>query len=280
MTGRKIINYFIGLMLLIMSTEQAWSGQDFRQRISDNQQITVDEIESDVEAEIEFGREVAARILGKYRLGSNYQLTKYITLVGRSIAINSNRPELQFYFGVIETNQVNAYTAPGGYVFVTRGALNIMKSEDELAAVLAHEIAHVTQMHIVNELNIKGSEQGLSAGLARMLGGATATARVAFSQVVDQAVTLLFDKGLKKKDEFEADQVGTMLALSAGYDPTALYRYLDRVRQVKAKQLRVVNQTHPPFGQRLNLLARLIRTEGLSKVKGSITQTRFGRYIQ
>lgn len=280
MIVRKLIPYSTGILLTLVSVTQAFAGQEFRSRLSDNQQVTVDEIESDVEAEVEFGREVAARILGKHKLGSNFQLTKYVTLVGRSLALNSNRPELQFHFGVIESDQVNAYTAPGGYVFVTRGALKLMKDEDELAAVLAHEIAHVTQMHIVKELDIKGVEQGLSAGLTRLLSGATDTARVAFSQAVDQAVSLLFDKGLKQNDEFEADQVGTMLALSAGYDPSALYRYLDRVRLVKGEQLMVVNQTHPPFDQRLFALAKLIRDEGLSGVKGSVVQTRFGRFIQ
>lgn len=272
--------YLLSLLLLLISIGPASSGQDFRKRPSANQQVTVEEIESDVEAEIEFGREVAARILGKYKLSNNYQLTKYITLVGRSIALNSSRPELHFHFGVIDTDQVNAYTAPGGYVFVTQGALKLMKSEDELAAVLAHEIAHVTQLHIVKELDIKGVEQGLSAGLTRLFAGATDTARVAFSQAVDQAVSLLFDKGLKQHDEFEADQVGTMLSLSAGYDPSALYRYLDRVSRVKAKQLMVVNQTHPPFKLRLYELAKLIRDEGLSSIKGGVTQTRFGRYIR
>ena len=280
MNNTKPIGYFLALLLMLSLSGHGSAGQDFRQRLSHNQQASVDDIESDVQAEIEFGREVAARILGKHKLVGDYQLTKYINLVGRSIAVNTNRPELEFYFGVIETDQVNAYTAPGGYVFITRGALKIMQSEDELAAVLAHEIAHVTQMHIVNELDIKGTEQGLSAGLTRLLGGATDTARVAFSQAIDQAVSLLFDKGLKQKDEFEADQVGTMLALSAGYDPSALYRYLGRVRHAKARQLTVVKQTHPPFEQRLVALATLIRAESLNGVKGTITQSRFGRYIQ
>ncbi|HWR72808.1 MAG TPA: M48 family metalloprotease, partial [Nitrospirota bacterium] len=86
-------------------------------------------VEEDVAAEIEFGREVAARIIGRYGLYQNTAVTKYVNLVGKVVAMNANRPELEFRFGVLNTDQVNAYAAPGGYVFVTRGALAKMQDE-------------------------------------------------------------------------------------------------------------------------------------------------------
>ena len=277
MMWTKLFTVFI---LVFTLTDSAMAAQSFRQRASADQLLTPEDIESDVKAEIEFGRVVAARILGKYKLSNDYKLTKYITLVGRSLALNSNRPELIFHFGVLETKDINAYTAPGGYVFVTRGALSLMKDENELAAVLAHEIAHVTEMHIVEELDIKGTNSGVGGGLARLLGSAAETTRVAFEQVIDKAVSLLFREGLNKLDEFEADQVGAMIAANSGYDPSALYRYLQRVKQYKGEQTAIVSRTHPSFNDRLIELANLSKEENLSGLKSRININRFNDIVK
>ena len=271
---------FSVLVLAVLLVNSSMAAQSFRQRASADQLLTPEDIESDVKAEIEFGRVVAARILGKFKLNEDYKLTKYITLVGRSLALNSNRPELIFHFGVLQTKDINAYTAPGGYVFVTRGALDLMQDENELAAVLAHEIAHVTEMHIVEELDIKGTNAGVGGGLARILGSAAETTRVAFEQVIDKAVSLLFREGLNKQDEFEADQVGTMLAANSGYDPSALYRYLQRVKQHKGEQTAIVSKTHPSFNDRLVELANLSREESLSDLKSKIDVNRFNSIVK
>lgn len=268
--------FFLGLCCsLIALVINVDASQSFRHRVSANPILSQSDIESDVKAEIEFGREVAARILGKYKLSKDYKLTRYITLVGRSLALNSNRPEIEFHFGLLETNDINAYSAPGGYVFLTRGSVNLMEDEDELAGVLAHEIAHVTEMHIVDELNIKGSDSSMSGGLARILGSVAETTRVAFDQVIDQAVALLFKEGLRKQDEFEADQVGTLIATNSGYDPNALYRYLQRVKLHKGKNTEIVNTTHPPFVDRLVALNNLLTEDGLVSSKNSIGKQRF-----
>lgn len=283
MTGHlKIIgtNLFRLFVLIAISVNVVMADQSFRQRLSADQLLTPEDIESDVKAEIEFGRVVAARILDKYKLSEDYALTKYVTLVGRSIALNSNRPELIFHFGVLETKDINAYTAPGGYVFVTRGALNLMNDENDLAVVLAHEIAHVTEMHIVEELDIKGTSTGVGGGLARILGSAAETTRVAFEQVIDKAVSLLFREGLNKQDEFEADQVGSMLAANSGYDPSALYRYLHRVKQYKGEQTAIVSKTHPSFDDRLVGLKNLSDEEGLASLKSTIDVGRFNKIVK
>lgn len=271
---------FFLVVISILTVSSSMAEQSFRQRLSADQLLTPEEIESDVKAEIEFGRVVAARILGKYKLSSDYGLTKYITLVGRSIALNSNRPELIFHFGVLETDDINAYTAPGGYVFVTRGALNLMQDENELAGVLAHEIAHVTEMHIVEELDIKGANSGVGGGLARILGGAAETTRVAFEQVIDKAVSLLFREGLNKQDEFEADQVGTMLAASSGYEPAALHRYLQRVKKNKGERTAIVSKTHPSFNERLVALGKLAEEENLAGLRTKKDVSRFNEIVK
>ena len=96
--------------------------------------------ETDTEEEVIFGREVAARILGQYKISGNKKLQKYVNLVGLTLAHNCSRPELDFHFVVIESSEINAYSTPGGYVFVTTAVLGKMENEAELAGVLAHEM--------------------------------------------------------------------------------------------------------------------------------------------
>lgn len=220
-------------------------------------------VEEDVAAEIEFGREVAARIIGRYGLYQNTAVTKYVNLVGKVVAMSANRPELEFRFGVLNTDQVNAYAAPGGYVFVTRGALGKMQDEAELATALAHEIVHVAQRHVVKELNIKGADGSAASGLARLIGGGTDSARVAFSQTVDKALDILFKDGYKREDEVEADQNAVILSAAAGYDPGGLVRYFTRLSAVKGAQTEILDKTHPSYAARIAALTEVMNSEGV-----------------
>lgn len=255
------------------------TNQPFRQRIS-SIELTAEGLTSDVEAEIEFGREVSARILGRYSLMNIEQQTRYVNLVGENLVRYANRPELEFHFAVVDTPDINAYSAPGGYIFVTRGSLVLMENEAELAAVLAHEIAHVTQKHIVKELNIYAAADSPEAGLAHLFGGMSDPARVSFMQASDQAVAMLFSKGLKKEDEFESDMLGMLLATSAGYEPKALYHYLQKVKQRKGEHTAVVNSTHPSFDERLQALTKLMDEESLTSLPGVSLQARFQQNIK
>ena len=279
---KKIIKNSLSCLLfcpLLMSSYTVQAEQGFRDRASTTRLANVNELESDIDAEIAFGREIASRILGKYKLSTDKKLNKYLNIIGRGIASFSSRPELVYHFALLDTDDINAYTAPGGYVFVTRGALNLMQDEAELAAVLAHEIAHVTQKHIVNELDIKASEDGMQEGMMHFLGGSSDPSRVAFSQAVDQAVGFLFNKGLKKEDEFEADRVGMLLASITGYDSRALHRYLERVKQAKGEHTATVSTTHPSFDTRLSTLHKINQEEELDALQGKLVKQRFTYYV-
>lgn len=222
----------------------------------------MDVVQADVVEEVKFGREVAARIAGRYGLADDQRLNRYVNLVGRAVAMSANRPELVFRFGVLDTVDVNAYAAPGGYIFVTRGALAQMQDEAELAVVLAHEIGHVTGRHVVKELNIKGSEGG-SAGLARLTGGATEAARATMGQVVDKAVDILFKDGYKRDDEVQADKDSVLFATVAGYDPSALIRYFERLGTMKGKTTEVLDKTHPGYDVRISWIKDAINAAGI-----------------
>jgi len=232
----------------------------------------------DVVAEIQFGRELSARILARYKLSNNQSLQKYLNLVGKTLGRSSGRPELTYHFAAIESDDINAYAAPGGYVFVTTGAIAQMKDEAELAGVLAHEIAHITEKHIVKAIGIKGSDSSAISGFSKLLGASNDPTRVAFSQAIDKALDYLFENGLQAEDEYESDATGTLIATQAGYDPEALHRYLSRVKG-KRKQLEVVNKTHPPFNKRLNELNQLLTVEGLTADPSLRFDTRFKTII-
>ena len=249
-----------------------------RARLSDTH-VSAEDRQADVRAEVRFGRELAARILGRHPLVEDEDLLRYVNLVGRAVARSASRPELTFRFGVLDTDSVNAFAAPGGYVFVTRGALDQMRSEAELAGVLAHEVAHVGRRHIVEELGIKGSEGSAAAGFARFLGGAGEATRMAFSQAVDRAVEILFESGRKRADELEADRVGTFLLAVSGYRPGALRDYLERVSRKAGDSTADRRRTHPPFPDRIAALGEVMAQEGLAESGGARRAERFARHV-
>lgn len=238
----------------------------------------MDYAETDVVAEMKFGREVAARVVGRYGYYDDQRLNRYVSLVGRSIVAGANRPELTFRFAVLDTNEINAYAAPGGFVFVTRGALAQMQDEAELAAVLAHEVGHITNRHVVKELNIKGSDAG-SSGFARLVGGATEAARTAMGQMVDKAVDILFKDGYKREDEVQADNNAVLFSTVAGYDPSALVRFFERLSALKAKgadkNTEVLDKTHPAYDARIAWIKDAVTAEGIDTGKLKSNKERF-----
>lgn len=264
-----------GLLFIVAPLAQA--SDDFRKRAPEKK-TRFEEVD-DIKAEIIFGRELAARILGRYQRYDDDTLTKYINLVGRGVASYASRPEIEFRFAVLDTDTVNAFAAPGGYIFITKGALKMMDDEAELAGVLAHEVSHVTERHIVKELNIKGTESAPAAGLARVVGGATDTMRIAFTQMVDKAVELLFEKGLKKQDEMDADRIATMIAANAGYDPTALKRYLSKISAAEA-DTKVLSGTHPSFNDRIKNLDAILKENLLADKKEPVVKERFNENVK
>jgi len=272
-----VVTGFIALLLVYANFGKAGTDDNFRLRV--NQQTQQDYAENDVEVEIRLGKEIAARILGKYPRLADQDLTRYVTLVGKSLALYSNRTELEYHFAVLDTKHVNAFSAPGGYIFVTKGALELMNDEAELAAVLAHEIAHITERHIVKELGIRDKSTSATGSIGQILGGAGGSANIAFMQVVDKATEILFETGFHQQDELDADRIATLLLATVGYDPLALQRYLKKVHANKDKNMQSINTTHPPSRQRVEALARLIGDEKLDKGEYPIAQVRFAEHV-
>jgi len=203
--------------------------------------------------EISIGNDVASRLLGAAPLAAEPRLQRYVNLVGRWVAAQTSRPGLPWRFGVLEAPQVNAFAVPGGTVFVTRGLVERMKSEAELAGVLAHEIVHVQQKHHLKAIQ-KGAQTALAGdALAYALKDARST------EARDKLLSLgteLYSRGLDKADEFEADRLGVVLAARAGYDGYGLPAVLQTLQAMNAQDssLALMFKTHPAPGERLGAL--------------------------
>lgn len=218
------------------------------------------EFTEDEEADI--GRVVAARVLKTYPLAANEKLQNYVTLVGNTVAAYSTRPTLEWHFAVLETPVVNAFSTPGGFVFVTTGALGEMHSEAELAAVLGHEIAHVTQKHILKEIkraNTINAGKELAAQTASS--GSWLTNELG-ERIGNLAYEKLFTTGLGRADENEADRLGVQLADAAGYRASELVTFLTTLKGLETSDaMRQLTATHPSPADRIKTVKPLVKGE-------------------
>ena len=200
----------------------------------------------DEKEEIEIGREVAGRMLGAAPLVNDANLQAYVNRVGRWVAAQSERPDLPWHFGVLDNSDVNAFAAPGGYVLITRGLYEILDNEAQLAGVLGHEIGHIVRRH---HITVMQKSAALSAG-AKL---AQRDNRSAFINNLIGTGAEIFARGLDKSAEFEADQIGIVLAARAGYSPYGLIDVLHKLaaRGANDASLALLFETHPAPGERL-----------------------------
>ncbi len=202
--------------------------------------------------ELEIGRQLAAVLLGTKPLHPDAALQRYVNRLGRWISLQSTRPQLPWTFGVLDDPGFNAFAAPGGYVFVTQGLVDRV-DEAELAAILAHEITHVTARHHLKALSMKAR-----AGLATQLVASQLRQNTA-GAISAQMLALgrnLYSSGLDQGDEFEADGQGVALAAQSGFDPYGLASVLLQLRAAPADHplFALTLSTHPPAQQRLERL--------------------------
>lgn len=201
-----------------------------------------------LEEEIAIGQAVAVEAFSRF--GGEYPhegLTRYVSLVGKTVADVSDRPELLYHFAVLNSREVNAFAAPGGYVFVTRGLLETLENEAQLAGVLAHEVAHVTQRHMLDTIR-RGA---ILANVSEFSLSAMDKDPALFSNVIDQVTEMLFEKGLDKELEFEADVHGIAYAYRAGYNPGGLRAYLRALQRQEGRAVSRLFSTHPSTAERL-----------------------------
>jgi predicted Zn-dependent protease len=247
---------------VLSSPAHAQLNIDFGRLVDTARSVVQATTEIDEKQEVQLGQEWGAVLLGAAPLVADPNLQRYVNTVGRWLASHSERPDLEWRFGVLESDNLNAFATPGGYVFVTKGLALRMRSEAELAGVLAHEIAHVVQKHHLKAIQ-KGAWTQVGANVAtEYLNQRTRSpvGSMAGQQLVSGIKEIML-RGLDKEDEFEADRMGVVIAARAGYDPfglPAVLQLLNTLPQDSALELMFL--THPSPSDRLDALERVTGT--------------------
>jgi len=207
----------------------------------------------ETQSEVDIGKGVAANLLGAAPLVNDEKLQAYVNRLGWWLVQHTERTDLVWHFGVLDTDSLNAFAAPGGYVFITRGLLLNMRNEAELAGVLSHEIAHVLRRHHLEAIQ-KSAKTSIMADLASM-----AVESSQYGSIASKAIskgTELYARGLDKNDEYEADRMGVVIAARAGYDPYGLPAVLQTLDAMNSQDagLALMFKTHPTPVSRLQQL--------------------------
>jgi predicted Zn-dependent protease len=216
--------------------------------------------------EIKLGREITGNLLGAAPLVKDAALQQYVNQVGRWVANQSERPDLPWRFGVIESEDINAFAAPGGYVIITKGLYRKFIHEAQLAGVLAHEIGHIIKKH---HLKVLQKSQMLDVG-ASLVGDKLGKNNKTVKDLIGNGAEILA-RGLDKDAEFEADRVGVVLAARAGYDAYGLIEILQEIGHASKddNSMALLFKTHPAPDDRLLKLGDAIgnRLDGVTDGK-------------
>ena len=204
------------------------------------------------EEEVALGREITGSLLGAAPLVKDAVLQQYVNKVGRWVASQSERADLPWKFGVIDSADLNAFAAPGGYVLITKGLYQKLLNEAQLAGILGHEIAHVVKKH---QLKVLQKQQLLNVGsdwLKEKLGKKNNLADKAIGTGAEISA-----RGLDKDAEFEADRIGLVLAARAGYNAFSLAEVLQTLGQTNKSDgsVALLFKTHPAPDERLAKLS-------------------------
>ena len=208
-----------------------------------------------VEEEVKIGDSVAAQLLGAGPLVANPELQRYVNQVGMWVAQHSERKNLPWTFGVIDSGNINAFATPGGRVLITKGLFLLLENEAELAGILGHEIAHVVAKHHLDALK-KNSRLDLLGDVLQTAANEKKQRNQQKLNVLINAGTQLYARGLDRHDEYEADRLGVVYAARAGYDAFALQSVLATLDSIHAdsEKIALLTKTHPSFSDRLNNL--------------------------
>ena len=268
-------NTLCALMLALASTA-AWGAGAFEQELlkslkQDVQQKVTGKPATSVEEETAIGRQIAGNLLGAAPLVKDAKLQKYVNNIGRWVADQSERPDFSWHFGVIESNDVNAFAAPGGYIFVTRGLYSLLRNEAELAGVLAHEVGHVIRQHHLKILQQSKLLDLGSQALAKNVGNDKVQSLIGSGAEI-------VSRSLDKNAEFEADRIAVVLATRAGYDAFGLPGVLQQIGHFAKDDgdVALLFKTHPHPDDRLDKLGTAMG-ERFDGVKGKTLEKRLYR---
>jgi predicted Zn-dependent protease len=213
---------------------------------------------SDAE-EQQLGAAVSEKVRERYGVVQDVNVHRYVALVGTSVAQATSRPDLPWTFIVLDTDAVNAFAAPGGFVHITRGALALIEDESELAGVLGHEVIHVAERHTIRAIQ---KNKSIQLGADEKLSGNAAL----LTKVAENVYLDIIEKGFGRSEENESDEKGVVAANKIGYAPQGLQRFLTRLqeRNKNSTEKRGLFASHPEMKERLERLGKQITTQKLA----------------
>lgn len=233
------------------------------------------------EEEYYIGRAVAATILSTYPILQDKSLTEYVNLVGQTVAIHSDDPVTYggYHFAILDTEEINAYACPGGIILITKGMIDQTQNEDELAAVLAHEVAHIIHRDGVSAIQ-KSRLTGVATLIATEAAKSYTPGEISqlvslFEGSVDDVLQTVVVNGYARSQEYEADESALNYLSRAGYDPLALEVLLERLMNTSRESGGGIMKTHPPTKDRAERVAQEMPA---TEVDPSLVQLRADRF--
>jgi len=209
------------------------------------------------EEEYYLGRAVGATIVAQYKPYNNQEANYYLNLLGQILAQASDMPETfgGYHFLILDSDEINAFAAPGGLIFVTRGLLRCAKHEDALAAVLAHEIGHVQHKHGLQSIKKSRLSSALTTiaikGIEAKTEGSLATLAGIFQDSITDITTTMVNNGYSRSFEREADKASVTILQRVGYDPNGLIDILRIMEERLDPNGKDFAKTHPSPASRI-----------------------------
>jgi predicted Zn-dependent protease len=211
------------------------------------------------EQEYYIGRAVAANILSTYRVWEGKpQLNAYVNRICNAIVINSPRPDIfnGYHVMLLDSNEINAFATSGGHIFITRGLVNSAKSEDALAGVIAHEIAHIQLQHSIKAIKTSRITQALMVTGVSAAGAASGynvnELTDVFNESVGEIVSTMVNNGYSQNQEYEADNTALSLLAATGYNPSGLLDMLNELNKIQTGSSSGFGKTHPTPANRVS----------------------------
>jgi len=291
---RKNMTMFLVMLLLLSCASVSQMGTKILEEegvIDEQQKESIDRVTAAVEhsfadltgeQEYYLGRSVAAKILTSYQVYENTSLTTYINRVGNAVAYASDRPELYggYHFLLLDTEEINAFACPGGFIFITRGLLGTCRNEEALANILAHEVGHVCAKHGLKAIKKSRLMEAFDVLLKEtskhytqeQLNRLTEAFDGALGDIVDQLVI----KGYSRQQEYEADRLGLKYSHLAGYACSGMVQSLQAMVTSAQKTTGLgFFKTHPVPQDRLEKVQQEIASKSYSR---AVEPTRTKRF--
>jgi predicted Zn-dependent protease len=237
------------------------------------------------EQEYFLGRAIAANILSRYTVYGDPAANRYVTLVGQTLAAHSDLPQTfgGYRFIILDSDEVNAFAAPGGLIFITRGMLRACENEDQLAAVLAHEVAHVQGRHGIELIKDsrwkKFGTEAVFLAASGFGGGDVAAAVGVFGDMVKDISNQIMSRGYGKKLERRADIDALTVLMRVGYEPHESIALMRNMQDRFVRGRKDFSKTHPKPKDRIKTINKALKGEPEASAIPQVRVDRFGKAL-